>query len=80
MQHSILLYAQLKADITPQEEQFPQITDQIFTLDKYSVPIPASMRASHKNLPKEWTSYLETLEQAENMLEYSKVLIKDQQN
>lgn len=77
MQYSIQLFAQLRADVTLQEEQFPQITEQIYTLDKYSVTIPQSMRLRHKNLPKEWALYLENLDNAEHMLEFSKVLLKD---
>lgn len=77
MQNALLLYAQLKAEVGSEEEQFPQITEQIYTLDKYSVPIPQPMRLKHKNLPKEWAIYLEALEQAEHMLEYSKVLLKE---
>ncbi|KAF7269690.1 hypothetical protein GWI33_017275 [Rhynchophorus ferrugineus] len=72
MQHSLALFAQLKADVQLQEEEFPQITEQICTLDKYTVPIPPAMRNRHKNLPKEWAAYLDILEQAEQMLEYSK--------
>ncbi|XP_030749874.1 dynein heavy chain 2, axonemal [Sitophilus oryzae] len=71
MQQSIVLHAQLKNDIPIQEEQFPQITDQIYTLDKYTVPIPPPMRIRHKHLAREWATYLENLETAEQMLEYS---------
>ncbi|XP_050296141.1 dynein axonemal heavy chain 2 isoform X2 [Anthonomus grandis grandis] len=77
MQFSLNLYTKLKEDITFIEEQFPQITDQISILDKYSVAIPQSMRLRHKNLPKEWGLYLESLEQAEHMLDYSKEHFKN---
>ncbi|CAG9772859.1 unnamed protein product [Ceutorhynchus assimilis] len=77
MQFSLQFYATLKLEVPMQEEHFPQITEQIYTLDKYSVPIPAPMRKRHKNLLKEWALYLESLEQAEHMLEYSKEHFKN---
>lgn len=76
MQYSLTLFDQLKEDVPYREEQFPLIRDQILTLDKYSVPILDSVRVMERNIPKEWASYLEILDQAEKMLEYSKVLTR----
>lgn len=76
MQYSLNLFDTLKEDIPYREEQFPLIRDQILTLDKYSVPILDSVRAMERNVPKEWANYLEIIDQAEKMLEYSKVLIR----
>ncbi|CAG9819075.1 unnamed protein product [Phaedon cochleariae] len=72
MQYAIRLFDQLKEDIPQREEQFPLIRDQILTLDKYTVPISDTVRTLEKNIPKEWTIYLEVLDQADKMLEYSK--------
>lgn len=77
MQYSILLFEQLKDEVPDQEEEFPLIKDQIITLDKYGVPVPEEIRNMEKNIPKEWASYLEVLAEAEKMLEYSKVLIRE---
>lgn len=76
MQFALTLYDQLKFDIPSREEQFPLIHDQIITLDKYSVPVSDTIRNMEKNIPKEWAAYLDILEQAEKMLEYSKVLVR----
>ncbi|XP_066137784.1 dynein axonemal heavy chain 2 [Euwallacea fornicatus] len=77
MQLALELCAQLKEELVTQEEYFPQITEQIYTLEKYSIPLPQEMQAKFKNFPTEWTNYLEILQQAEHMLEYAKVLLKD---
>lgn len=74
MQYALSLYDQLRDDVSFREEQFPLIRDQILTLDKYFVPISDSVRNMEKNIPKEWVNYLEILDQAEKMLDYSKVL------
>lgn len=76
MQYALTLYDQLKDDISFREEQFPLIRDQIVTLDKYNVPIADAVRNLEKNIPKEWANYLEILDQAEKMLDYSKVLVR----
>ncbi|XP_057654894.1 dynein axonemal heavy chain 2 isoform X2 [Diorhabda carinulata] len=76
MQNSIILFDLLKEDIPTREETFPLIKEQILTLDKYNVPIPDSLRHQEKNIPKEWAAYLEVLDQAEKMLEYSKEKFK----
>lgn len=80
MQNALNLFGELKDDIPIREEQFPFIRDQIVTLDKYIVPIAESVRNMEKNIPKEWANYLEILEQADKMLEYSKVLIRGTKN
>ncbi|KAG5894356.1 hypothetical protein JTB14_031917 [Gonioctena quinquepunctata] len=72
MQYAIMLYDQLREETATREEQFPLMHDQILTLNKYSVPIPDTVRNLEKNIPKEWANYLDILEQAEKMLEYSK--------
>ncbi|XP_066252128.1 LOW QUALITY PROTEIN: dynein axonemal heavy chain 2 [Euwallacea similis] len=77
MQLALQLCAQLKEELVSQEEYFPQITEQIRTLEKYSVPIPQEMQAKHQNFPTEWANYLEILQQTERMLGYAKVLLKD---
>ncbi|XP_060528447.1 dynein axonemal heavy chain 2 isoform X3 [Cylas formicarius] len=76
MQFSLQLYDQLKAEIALEEEQFPQISERIYTLDKYNVALPQPLRTKHKNLPKEWADYLEVLEHAEKLLDYSKERFK----
>lgn len=76
MQYALTLFEQLKFDISVREEQFSLIHDQILTLDKYSVPVSDTIRNMEKNIPKEWAAYLDILEQAEKMLNYSKVLIR----
>lgn len=77
MQSAIIFFDQLKEDIPLKEETFPMIHDQLVTLDKYAVMVPDSLRNLEKRIPKEWSNYLEVLDQAEKMLEYSKVLAKD---
>lgn len=76
MESALTLYEQLRDDILFREDQFPLIRDQIVTLDKYFVPIAETVRNMEKNIPKEWAGYLEILDQAEKMLDYSKVLIR----
>lgn len=77
MQTAIMLFEQLMQELPEREEEFPLINDQISTLDKYSVPVPDEIRNMERNIPKEWKNYLETLAEAEKMLEYSKVLTKE---
>ncbi|KAB0795300.1 hypothetical protein PPYR_12139 [Photinus pyralis] len=60
----------MEADVFP--EQFPPITDQIITLDKYNVDISEEMRNLEKEIPTAWIKYLETLEEAEKLLGQSK--------
>ncbi|XP_023311334.1 dynein heavy chain 2, axonemal [Anoplophora glabripennis] len=76
MQYSIMLFEQLKDEVTEREEEFPLIKDQIITLDKYSVPVPEEIRNMERNIPKEWGNYVDVLAEAEKMLEYSKESFK----
>lgn len=74
MQSAILLHELLMQEIPLQESQFPLISDQMITLDKYGIEISSEMRSMEKKLPIEWANYLEVLRDAEKMLNYSKVL------
>ncbi|KAJ8964945.1 hypothetical protein NQ314_004500 [Rhamnusium bicolor] len=76
MQYALVLFDHLKEDVPMREEQFPSIKDQLLTLDKYSVPVPDTIRNMEKNINKEWANYLEVLENAEKMLNYSKEQFK----
>ncbi|XP_050498494.1 dynein axonemal heavy chain 2 [Diabrotica virgifera virgifera] len=76
MQAAINLFDILNAEVPIREETFLLIHEQIVTLDKYNVPIPDLLRQQEKNIPKEWAAYLELLEQADKMLEYSKEKFK----
>ncbi|KAJ8936976.1 hypothetical protein NQ318_015640 [Aromia moschata] len=76
MQYALILIDHLKEEVGFRELEFPLINDQLITLDKYSVPVPDLLRNLEKNIPKEWAKYLEVLEAAEKMLDYSKELYK----
>lgn len=77
MQKLMTLYADLIEDIPKVEKIFPAITEQIEVLDKYDVPIKDNYRKLEQNIPKLWGQYLETLEQANKMINYAKVLLRD---
>ncbi|CAG9862849.1 unnamed protein product [Phyllotreta striolata] len=76
MQMSIELFELLKDEIPMREEMFPAIREQILTLDKYNVPVSDNLRNMEKNIPTEWAAYLEMLETAERMIEFSKERFK----
>lgn len=77
MQKLMMLYAKLIEDIPKVEEKFPAITEQLGVLDKYNVSIKDNYRKLEQNIPTLWGKYLETLEQANKMINYAKVLLKD---
>lgn len=76
MQQAMELYERLMAEVPGEEEQFPKITDQLITLDKYRVEVPDELRKMEKNIPVEWAKYLDVLMEADKMLTYSKVVIR----
>lgn len=76
MQNAINLFELLKEEIAYREEIFPAIREQILTLDKYNVPVSEHLRILEKNIPTEWGAYLEVLESAEKMIEFSKVFLR----
>lgn len=75
MQQAIELYDRLLSELPTEEEQFPKITDQLMTLDKYRVEVSEDIRKLEKNIPAEWNAYKEVLVEAEKMLSYSKVVL-----
>lgn len=77
MQAAMILYDKLVDEAPQMAEEFPSITDQVITLDKYKVEISETMRNLEKGIPAEWAKYLETLEEAEKLLNYAKVVLRD---
>lgn len=77
MQVAMELYRKLRDEVPIEEEAFPAIEDQMLTLDKYAVVIPDDVRTKQKNIPAEWQRYLETLDQADKMLTYAKVVLQE---
>lgn len=75
MQRAIELYEKLLSELPIEEEQFPKITDQVITLDKFRVEVPEDLRKMEKNIPAEWSAYKDLLVEAEKMLSYSKVVL-----
>ncbi|KAK4876213.1 hypothetical protein RN001_012635 [Aquatica leii] len=72
MQEAMNLFDRLLAESETFPERFPMIMDQIITLDKYKVEINEEIRNLEKNLAHTWATYLEILEEADKMLNYSK--------
>lgn len=77
MQKSLELYRKLRNDIPTEEEAFPAIDDQIRTLDKYMVPISDEIRARVKGIKETWEKYLDVLDEAEKMINYTKVILRE---
>lgn len=77
MQSVMELYQQLVNDIPRIEENFPAISDQLQTLDKYKVEIKDEVRKKDQNIPVVWTEYLDVLDQANKMINYAKVLLEE---
>lgn len=75
MQNAIELYEKLLTELPTEEEQFPKITDQLITLDKYRVEVPEEIRKLEKSIPAEWSAYKDLLVEAEKMLGYAKVVL-----
>lgn len=74
------LYEELQYDIPEIEKKFPAIAAQIVVLDKYDVEIKDIYRKLEHGMPATWMQYLETLEQANKMINYTKVLLKKRPN
>lgn len=77
MQSVMTLYNDLVNEVPKIEAKFPAISEQISVLDKFNVPIKDSYRKLQLNIPNIWAVYLETLEHANKMINYAKVLLKD---
>lgn len=77
MQIAMQTFDRLLEEAPIMSEDFPTITDQIITLDKYKVEFKEEIRALEKNIPIEWLKYLELLEEAEKLLNYAKVVDRD---
>lgn len=74
MQTVVDLYERLVEEVPFQEQQFPPIGEKLEVLDKYKVEVPEEIRRLHAIIPEEWAAYKEVLEEAEKMIELSKVL------
>lgn len=77
MQTAIEYYQDLLEDVPRVEESFVLITDQMLIIDKYQIIVPEDVRQKENDIQREWAKYLEILADAEKMLGYSKVLIKN---
>lgn len=77
MARAMKLFEKLRAEVPLEEAVFPAIIDQVETLDKYKVPIPEDLRNKQLGIPSEWEKYLDVLDQADKMLTYTKVVLKE---
>lgn len=77
MQAAMRLYNTLVDESKVFDDVFPFITDQLITLDKYKVDVSEETRNLEKEIPAEWAKYLEILKEAEKLLSYSKVLLRE---
>ncbi|KAF5292010.1 hypothetical protein FQA39_LY14127 [Lamprigera yunnana] len=77
MQQSIRLHERLMEEAYTFPAQFPNISDQIVTLDKYKVEVTDEIRSMEKNIPAAWSQYGKLLEDAEKMINYAKVHFKN---
>ncbi|KAF5308522.1 hypothetical protein FQR65_LT06187 [Abscondita terminalis] len=72
MQKAMKLFEKLSEQKETYPEEFPLISDQIITLDKYKVEISDVTRTLEKGIPLSWKKYLGVLDNAEKMLNYAK--------
>ncbi|KAI4471763.1 dynein heavy chain [Holotrichia oblita] len=75
MQESVELFERLRQEIESEEEEFPSIIERISVLEKYRVFVPPEILELQKHIPEEWKKYLETLDEAEKMIGYAKVVV-----
>ncbi|XP_031338901.1 dynein heavy chain 2, axonemal-like isoform X2 [Photinus pyralis] len=76
MADALIFFNTVVAEAEFFSDQFPSITDQIITLDKYKVDVGDEIRNLEKGLPATWVKYLETLEASEKLLSYTKDELK----
>lgn len=74
MQELIELYERLLEEAPYQEQLFPPIGEKLDVLDKYKVDVSDEVKQKHASIPPDWAAYKEVLEEAEKMIEFSKVL------
>lgn len=72
IQKLIILFDQLKSEVTIRESEFPSIKSHFETLDKFEVTISSTMRTMENNMDGQWKWYIGRLRDAEEMIESSK--------